>query len=408
MRPVESPGRALPIAPPDPAGEANQALKAAILAAARAQGFDLAGVAPAGGWATGDALPGWIAQGFAGEMDYMTEAPEERADPRGRFPWARSIVMLGLDYRVDAPGAPAATARPFSRYAWGDDYHPLIEKKLTRLKAEILRLGGAGTEARWYVDSGRILERAAAAEAGLGWHAKSTMLINEGRGSNFFLSGVLTSLALPLDRAAPGRCGSCTRCLEACPTRAFKAPYLLDARRCISYLTIELQGAIPRELRPLMGEMVFGCDICQDVCPWNERAARRVAPSTIEDFRPRPGFATGALEDLVLLITLDEAAFRARFRRSPAKRTGRAAIARNACVALGNRGDPAALPMLKDALAHDPAPLVRAHAAWAIGRISATLAVDHPARRAAQVALESAAASDEAPDVREEARLALG
>jgi epoxyqueuosine reductase len=389
------------------------AAKEAIKGAARALGFDLAGVATAGAWPTGEALASWLAGGMHGEMAYMAEAPLARLDPRRTYPWARTCVVVAADYRVEAPAAAPPARRPFSRYAWGDDYHPLLEKRLKALKRDILRIGGPGAEARWYVDFGPVLERAAAAAAGIGWHAKNTMLIHERRGSWLFLGSVLTSLDLPLDRAAPGRCGSCARCLDACPTRAFRAPYLLDARRCISYLTIELQGPIPRELRPLMGEMVFGCDICQEVCPWNERAERREPPAADPAFAPRPGLAgEGGTEALLALLSLDEAGFRARFRRSAARRPGRVGIARNAAVALGNRGDPAALPALLTALSGDPSPLVRGHAAWAVGRVAAALPASDPRREEARAGLERATAemgegADADPGAREEARLAL-
>jgi epoxyqueuosine reductase len=231
------------------------------------------------------------------------------------------------------------------------------------------------------------------------------MLINERRGSFLFLGTLLLGLDLEPDRAAPGRCGTCARCLDACPTRAFPAPYLLDARRCISYLTIELRGPIPRELRRPMGEMVFGCDICQDVCPWNERAARREPPATEPAFRARPGLASGRREDLEALVTLTEEAFRERFRGSPVKRAKRGGLARNACVALGNRGDPASAPVLLRALADDPEPLVRGHAAWALGQIA--LRAGAEAATEIRAALARRAAEEQDAFAAEECREAL-
>lgn len=372
-------------------------LESWIKAEARALGFELAGIAPPGRWATADALPRWIEAGFFGDMAYMARAPAVRADPQLRFPWARSAVLVALDYRGKEPLPPAAV-RPVSRYAVGDDYHEIMAKKLHALRARIEARTGP-LEGRSYVDTGPLLERAAAAAAGLGWIGKNTMLLNERRGSWLFLGALLLGIELEPDRPAPGRCGSCARCLEACPTRAFVAPYLLDARRCISYLTIELRGPIPRELRPLIGEMIFGCDLCQEVCPWNERAARREPPSGEPAFRARPGLASAALEDLISLLELSEEGFRARFRGSAIRRAKRRGLARNVCVALGNRGDRRALAALLRALEKDPEPLVRGHAAWAIGALGA------PGE--ARAALERAAEKDPEALVREEANAAL-
>jgi len=376
-----------------------ETLTGEVKAAARRAGFDLVGIAPASGWPQAARLEDWVAAGYAGEMAYMTRDPAARADPRRRFPWARSVVCVGLNYRL-APGdegrdAPPAGRRPFSRYAWGDDYHDLVAARLRALVAEVERLAGP-LGGRWYVDTGPVLERPAAAAAGLGWLGKNTMLLREGAGSWLFLGEVLLPLDLVPDRAAPGRCGTCTRCLEACPTRAFVAPYLLDARRCISYLTIELRGPIPRDLRPLVGEMVFGCDICQEVCPWNRKAPAQADPIAIQALRPRPGLATGRLDDLLSLLDLTPAGFAARFRGSPVKRARRRGLLRNVCVALGNRGDPAAVPALARAL-FDPEPLVRGHAAWALGRLGG---------EAARLALATARAAEVDAWVREEVELA--
>jgi epoxyqueuosine reductase len=376
-------------------------LKAFVKREARAVGFDLVGIAPAGGWATGEALPAWLEAGYAGDMAWIGRDPAARADPRRRFPWARSAVVVALGYRTD-DATLGAERRAFSRYAWGDDYHDLMARLLTELKARIERRAGA-LEGRWYVDTGPVLERAAAAAAGVGWIAKNTMLIDERKGSYLFLGALLLGIELEPDRAAPGRCGTCSRCLEACPTRAFPAPYLLDARRCISYLTIELRGPIPRDLRPLVGELVFGCDICQEVCPWTARAGRREAPSREAGFRARGALAAPSLEELVRLLGLSEAEFREEFRGSPVKRTKRRGLARNICVALGNRGDPAAIPALVKALETDPEPLVRGHAAWALGRLAARGDLSATAVEALR-----RAASDPDPFAREEAVLALG
>jgi epoxyqueuosine reductase len=376
-------------------------LKAFVKAEALAVGFDLVGVAPPGGWATGETLPAWIAAGHAGEMTWLARDPEARSDPRRRFPWARSAVVVGLRYRTDDSTAPAER-RAVSRYAWGDDYHELMARRLAELRTRIERRAGP-LEGRWYVDTGPVLERASAAAAGLGWIAKNTMLTNERKGSFLFLGALLLGLALEPDRPAPGRCGTCARCLDACPTRAFPAPYLLDARRCISYLTIELKGSIPHELRPLIGELVFGCDICQEVCPWTEKAARREPTSGIAEFRARERLAAPSVMDLLALLALDDEGFRGRFRGSPVKRVKRRGLARNVCVALGNRGDAEAAPGLARALESDPEPLVRGHAAWALGRLAAQAAAARPLAREAL----TRASADLDPFVRGEALLAL-
>ena len=331
---------------------------------AREKGFDLVGIARA------DAPPElaffaeWIARGHAGEMSYLTSQVARRQDLRAAFPWARSLIAVGLQY--DTP-YPYSTEVPsdrgwIARYAWGDDYHDVMKTMLEGL-VEALRQEAGSFTARTYVDTGPVVERAYAAAAGLGAWGKNTCLLHPEHGSWFFLGEVVTDLDLPADAPRPDLCGSCTACLEACPTGALPAPYVLDARRCISYLTIEVKGALPEERRADLGRHVFGCDICQDVCPWNRKRRQRGGPA----FAPRAGLAAPDLGDLA---SLDDPAFRERFRRSPVKRARRRGLLRNVAVALGNSGDSSRKPIL-ETLAKDEDPLVREHALWALRRLGA-------------------------------------
>jgi epoxyqueuosine reductase len=327
-------------------------------------GFDLVGVARADAPSHLDAFARWVARGHAADMGYLTSQVERRSDLRTAFPWARSVVCVGLQY--DTPHAystdvGAAAGRGWiSRYAWGDDYHDVLKTLLERLVERAQAEVGA-FQARTYVDTGPIVERAFAAAAGLGAWGKNTCLLHPEHGSWFFLGEVVTDLELTPDGPRADLCGTCTACLDACPTGALPAPYELDARRCISFLTIELRGAVPGELREPLGRHVFGCDICQDVCPWNRRRRRRGGPA----FEPRPGSVAPALEELA---GLDAAAFAQRFRRSPLKRAKRRGLLRNVSLALGNSGDPAHAPIL-ERLAADDDPLVREHAQWALRRL---------------------------------------
>ncbi|HKA24274.1 MAG TPA: tRNA epoxyqueuosine(34) reductase QueG [Candidatus Eisenbacteria bacterium] len=335
----------------------------------------------------------WLASGFAADLAYMTRGVERRSDPRLSLPGARSVIVLAFDYAFPSRDAEDESTRRahgaarIARYARGRDYHRVVPKRLWAL-AEWLREERPGTNARAYVDTGPVLERAWAARAGVGWTGKHTLMLAADQGSWFVLGVLLTDCPLAPDRPLEDRCGRCTRCLDACPTGAIVAPYQVDARRCISYLTIERRGAIPLELRPLIGERVFGCDDCQDACPWNRLAAE----SPIADFRPRGDLLE---RPLVSWLDLDEAAFQARFRGTALARARRDGFLRNVCVALGNRGDASAAPRLARALAEDPSPLVRAHAAWALGRLGGE-----------QPALQAALA-DPDPAVRAEAERAL-
>jgi epoxyqueuosine reductase len=325
-------------------------------------GFDLAGVAAADAPRELAFFAEWIARGYAGEMAYLTSQAPRRGDLRRAFPWARSVLSVGAQYDTPHPFSTEAGAGAgwIARYAWGDDYHDVMKAMLERLAAALEAEAGAF---RWraYVDTGPIVERAYAAAAGLGAWGKNTCLLHPEHGSWFFLGELVTDLELLPDAPRPDMCGSCTACLDACPTGALPAPYVLDATRCISYLTIELKGAIPEPLRPGVGRQVFGCDICQDVCPWNRRRRRHGRPS----FEPRAGQLAPDLEELA---RLDEEGFRARFRGSAVKRAKRRGLLRNVAVALGNSGDPVHRPVL-ERLADDDDALVREHARWALGRL---------------------------------------
>jgi epoxyqueuosine reductase len=366
-------------------------LSAQIKTTAAALGFDLVGLTPSAPLAHGGRFRAWVAQGFAGEMGYMSRDVDKRIDPTRVLPDARSIIVVAINYYT----APETTGHTqgrgwISRYAWGQDYHGILDDKLKTLVAHIRAVEGADLQARWYVDTGPILERELAWRAGLGWPGKNTNLINRRMGSWLFLGAILLNRELVYDTPATAHCGSCTRCLVACPTGALVAPGVLDARRCIAYLTIELRGPIPRELRPLLGTHIFGCDICQAVCPWN----RKAPVASDRAFLPQAGFAA---PELIPWLGLSEDAFRVQFRDSPIKRAKRRGLLRNVAVALGNLQDSRAIPALQGALA-DADPLIRSHAAWALGRIGGLKA---------QQVLRAALNTEDQPDVREEICAAL-
>jgi epoxyqueuosine reductase len=329
-------------------------------------GFDLAGVASAAPPTELAFFAEWIDRGHAGEMAYLTTQREKRSDLRAAFPWARSVLSVGLQYDTAAPySTESAGDRGWiARYAWGDDYHDVMKAMLLRL-AEALAAELGPMQSRVYADTGPIVERAYAAAAGLGAWGKNTCLLHPEHGSWFFLGEVVTDVEMDADPPRTDMCGSCTACLDACPTGALTAPYVLDATRCISYLTIEVKGAIPEDRRAGVGRHVFGCDICQDVCPWNRRRRHMGGPA----FASREGLTA---PELVAFAgdTLDADAFRARFRGSPLKRAKRRGMLRNVAVALGNTGDAAHRPML-ERLAADDDPIVREHAAWALRRLPA-------------------------------------
>lgn len=339
-------------------------LEDCLKAQARAEGFDLVGIARAGD-ADGFLLyADWLAHDYAGTMTYLHEDAAARQHPESILAGVRSVVMLARNYN---PGAdeptPAAHEGRVARYARGADYHRVIWDRTNALAAW-LRRERPGCRTRGVADTAPLLERDFARRAGLGWFGKNTMLLNRRLGSYFFLAGLLTDLELTPDTPhTADHCGTCTACLDACPTQAFVAPRVLDARRCISYLTIELRQPVAEELRPQLGEWGFGCDICQEVCPWNRKAPTASDPV----FRSR---ADVQPLDLLAVLQLDEAGFRARFKGTPLFRARRAGVLRSAAYVLGNRGDVTALPILEKA-AHDAEEQVRDAAAWAIAQIRA-------------------------------------
>jgi epoxyqueuosine reductase len=343
----------------------GEELKKELTSFARELGFDSCRIAACGPPPHADEFRDWLRDGRAGEMNYMEHGEEKRCDPQKVLPSAKSVIVLALNYwqddRITADTAASTEGGPrgrIARYAWGDDYHDVVAEKLDKIDSFLRGFGGTQ---KCYVDTGPILERDHAAQAGIGWHGKSTMLIDPRLGTWFFLGEILTTLLLPPDSPQRDRCGTCERCIRACPTGAITAPHRLDARRCISYLTIELKGPIPLELRQLIGDRIFGCDDCLDACPWNRfaQASRETA------FSARLSTTGTLLRDY---LKLDEAEFRTLFRNSPIKRIKRRGFLRNVCVALGNVGDLADLPALKRA-ASDVDPLIAEHAAWAIKRI---------------------------------------
>ncbi len=375
--------------------EQSAELTRRLKAEALSLGFTMAGVVDARPARRLTAYQRWIEEAMHGEMGYLARPDRviRRQDPGVILPGIRSIVCVGLDYSTHAPpeAAMADTSRGrFSTYAFGVDYHAVMTPRLEALGEWLASVApDEAVRSRAYVDTGAILERDHAESAGLGFTGKNTMLIAPRRGSWFFLGELLTTVSLTPDAFQPEAlptCGSCRRCLDACPTAAFPEPYVLDARRCISYLTIELKGWIPADLRPLMGNWVYGCDVCQTVCPFNR-------------FAPQDGAAAfqatsldQAAPSLLELLALDEAGFSARFAKSPVARIGRARLVRNACVAAGNWGDAQAVAPLA-ALLHDDSALVRGHAAWALRRIGGT---------AAESALASALARETDEVVRRE------
>ena len=360
-------------------------IRAQIVTLARELGFDLCRFARADAPEHATQFREWLDRGEGGEMNYLARNAEKRCDPQQVLPEAKTVIVLALNYfrgeavagAVSVPDFVAAAVSPanppkitadtagptsagrIARYAWGDDYHQLIEKKLTVLDDFLRRYGGTQ---KCYVDTGPMLERDHAAAAGVGWHGKSTMLLNRRLGTWFFLAEILTTLEFAPDPPQKNYCGRCTRCIDACPTGAITAPHQVDARRCISYLTIELKGPIPVGLRPMIGDRIYGCDDCLDACPWNRFA--KVSRETA--FAMRPEVAAMKLRDY---LSLDEDKFRRLFRDSPIKRAKRRGLLRNVCVALGNVGTAEDLPALDKAKV-DSEPLVAEHAQWAIDRIN--------------------------------------
>ena len=341
----------------------------------------------------------WLAEGKAGEMLYLHRQEPKRGDLSLILPGVKSVVCVALNYSPETGMAPNPSPVPgegsmigqgsaalnsypsptewgqgsalvpgvgvIARYARFDDYHDTLWARLEALLA-FIQSQSPGANGKVYCDTGPITERDLAMRAGLGWIGKHTNLISRKLGNWFFLGEILLDIELPADSPETTHCGTCTRCIPACPTGAITGPYQLDARRCISYLTIELKGSIPEDLRPLIGTRIYGCDDCLAVCPWNKFAVRSNDPAV----QPRADLTA---PDLLALLALDDEAFREKFKNSPVKRTKRRGLLRNVCVALGNLGDPAAIPALTHAAETDPEPLVREHASWAIARINATM-----------------------------------
>jgi epoxyqueuosine reductase len=372
-----------------------------IVERASALGFDLCGVVRAEKFPELDLTREWLARGYAGEMKYLTDP--RRGDPQSVMPGLRSVIVCASNYNSPAPRSVDAilteAAEPrgwISRYAWGQDYHEVLQQKLLKLASILSERFTEPHESRIYADTGPIQERIFAKHAGLGWIGKNTLLLNEKLGSWFFLGVILTTLDIPptlgpSELLPPDLCGSCTKCISACPTGALVEPYVMDARLCISYLTIELRGSVPEELREPMGRHVFGCDICQDVCPWNRRSP--VTPA--EEFQPRtfppadevhrgewiPRAADGTGEESLFLPRLEwlarmnEEQFRAMFRGSPIKRTKWRGLVRNACIAIGNSAPVPGTPQhvrgcaLLEQLAASADPVISESAQWALSRI---------------------------------------
>ena len=370
-------------------GEAKRILEERAYAA----GFDLVGVTRAEPLTQGgDRLREWQEAGMAADMGYMQRPVELLSDPKKLQKSAKSVVSLGVSYYPgDHPENTEGGGR-VARYAWGRDYHEVIKERLFRLRAELEEKLGVKIKARGFTDAVPLLERSAAQHAGLGFFGRNSCLISGEVGSYFFIADLIVDLDLAPDPSGSGTCGRCTRCMDRCPTGAIKAPGVVDARLCISYLTIENKGEIPRHLRPLVGDWAFGCDVCQEVCPYNKtKAARSRWPEFSEEAGTGP-----YLEIEEVLGIRSEEEFERRFAGTPLTRPGRAGLLRNCCVAAGNLGLRRAVAALIRCLGEDESPLVRAHAAWALGEIGG-----------AEAALEEAAEGETDPACLEEIKLAL-
>jgi epoxyqueuosine reductase len=357
-------------------------IKNVVQRAAVEAGFDLFGIASASEAPDLEHFPAWIAAGRAGEMKYMESRDEQGELKRAKLsrvaPWARSVIVCAINYNTDNPYSTECNDPErgwISRYAWSrEDYHGAVLRRIKQVEAALHSTWGGHScppdsastappalTTRSYVDTGPIVERVFAKYAGVGWIGKNTCVINQQKGSWLLLGVILASLELAPDLPAPDRCGTCTRCIEACPTDAIVAPYQLDSNRCISYLTIEKRGSIPEELRVGMGQHIFGCDICQDVCPWNRKAPMTAAP----EFEPRPGLVNPALEWLAEM-TAEE--FQDTFQGSPIKRAKRSGLRRNTAIAMGNSGDSKFIPLLESLAVDDDASVGEA-ASWALSRL---------------------------------------
>lgn len=327
---------------------------------------------------------------MAGLPWYTKERVRKMNRPTVLLEDARSVISLATSYLSREPRTPSNVEGRIARYAWGDDYHQILKEKLRKFCSELHVITDRPVKTRIFVDDGPMNDRAAANRSGVGWFGKNTNIINPDYGSWVLLAQVITDLELQPDKALKKNCGSCVQCIVDCPTDAIVAPYVIDNRRCISYLTIELRGAIPRDMRPLIGDWVFGCDICQEVCPVNIKAKQR----RTEAFQQKQGFST---QELIPILEMDQETFSFVYRASPIKRTKLVGFQRNACVALGNNGDVAAVPALQSVMLGG-APLVRLHAAWALGRIGGDEAME---------ALHAARVSEHDQDVLEEINTSL-
>jgi epoxyqueuosine reductase len=379
-------------------------LRDAIRREAGSLGFSACGFAAATPLARGAFLAGWLDAGFAGEMRYLARHPERRLTVAGILPEARTVVSLAFPYAPPAVPLPDLAGELRGRvaaYACGEDYHDAIGRRLGRLIDAIARLV-PGSRTRPYVDTGAVLEREWAVRGGLGWFGKNTMLLSTRAGSWFFLAELVTSVAIDPDPPTGAHCGRCTSCLDACPTGALADGLVMDAPRCISYLTIEHRGAIPLPLRPRLGAWIFGCDVCQSACPWNESERPTVDDAEDAPWLASPARSPQAAADWLYprlpdLLALDETGFRARYGRTAVARTKRRGLLRNAAVVLGNSGNPEAVAPLVRAL-RDPEPLVRGHAAWALGALGGATA---------RAALDAALAAEPDADVQGEITRAL-
>lgn len=367
------------------ASAASVDLSQRIKAQAYGLGFDLAGITTLGPAETGPEFERWLGAGYAGDMEYLARGREKRRDTRLPLTGAKSAVVVGLNYGGASPPGPIA------RYARSDDYHETMWAMLDSLHEWIDATLGHPVAGKSYVDTGPILERDLARRAGLGWQAKNTNLINPQLGSFFFIGALFLDLDLEADAPFESdRCGTCTRCIDACPTSAIREARVLDATRCISYLTIEARGAIPVEFREAIGELVYGCDICQDVCPWNVSFSR---DATLDALAPRPSLAGDARAIARDILAMDDEAFRAVFRGSAMKRAKLRGLKRNAAVVLGNAGSMEDLDLLQHAFA-DPDAMVREHADWAITRVKGRAGDSSPRSPG-----EAGGAADELKDV---------
>jgi epoxyqueuosine reductase len=341
----------------------TSALNSRIREEALRLGFFKVGIAPVGPLPHEEYFRKWLEEGLHGEMRYLEYQAPKRRNPGLVLADARSLLILAMNYCTGAELTDAPMRGRISRYAWGDDYHAAISRRLKRM-LDFIRTLEPSAQGRCYVDTGPIMEKVWGAQTGLGWMGKHTNLITREKGSWFFIGVILLNIELACDRKEKDFCGSCGRCIQSCPTGAILAPYVLDARLCISYLTIELRGSIPRRLRPLIGNRIYGCDDCQEACPWNRFAT--VNPE--KGFEPREG---NYMPDLTPLARITPEEFKSRFENSPILRATRDGFVRNVLVALGNSKRDEAVPALEEALREDESPLARSHAAWALGQIAA-------------------------------------